>query len=147
MTIRGASMDDLLEMTVAEAARFLHREQRLHAILQVADANGLGSCRLSASVRELDDLQILRAVLAGFGGRADRRDLFIVERPGAGEDANGALQLNRALRRLTARGATVIATHAAAVTPATADWLLCMERSEGAECGLVVTCKAASATA
>ncbi|MBT7863722.1 MAG: hypothetical protein HN712_25625, partial [Gemmatimonadetes bacterium] len=123
-TLRGATLADLLEMSVGEAARFLHRERRPNAILQAAAANGLSRLPLATAANHLDPPARLRALLAGYTGRADHRDLFVVERPGAGEDGKGAHQLHQGLRRLVATGATVMATRAASVMPEMADWLV-----------------------
>jgi excinuclease ABC subunit A len=146
-TVRGASIGDLMEMTVDEAARFLHREQRPQAILRAAQVDGLASCRLGMPVRQLDRLLILRALLAAYAGRADHRDLFLIERAGAGEDEAGARQVHESLRRLVARGATVVATRAVAVTPDNADWLVSMGPGTGAEGGRIVVSEQVSGTA
>ncbi|MBT5059921.1 MAG: hypothetical protein HOM68_25470 [Gemmatimonadetes bacterium] len=146
-TVRGASIGDLMEMTVDEAARFLHREQRPQAILRAAQVDGLASYQLGTPVHRLDRLLILRALLAAHAGRADHRDLFLVERAGAGEDQAGARQVHESLRRLVARGATVVATRAMAVTPDNADWLVSMGPGTGAAGGRIVVSKQVSGPA
>ena len=132
-TLRGASMAELLGMTTGEAARFLHREPRPHAVLQAAAASGLAAVPLGLAVGRLDPSQRLRALLAGYSGRADRRDLFVAERPGAGEGGQGAQQMAAALRRLVSTGATVWVSQGPAVTPETADWVLEMAPGTGAD--------------
>ena len=146
-TLRGASMVDLLEMTVAEAERFLHREKRMHAILQAATASGLGAMPLMTSTRSIDRLVVQRAVVAGYAGRADQRDLFLLERPGEGEHEHGARQTHDVLRRLVSRGATVLATRAQAVTPDTADWHLLLGPGSGVEGGRLVSSESTASSA
>lgn len=137
-TLRGANMAELLGMTTGEAARFLHREPRPHAVLQAAAASGLGDVPLGLPAGRLEPAQRLRALLAGYSGRADRRDLFVAERPGAGEGVQGARQVAEALRRLVSTGATVWVSQGPAVTPETSDWVLEMAPGAGEDGGCVL---------
>ena len=108
--VDGASVLDVLEMTVDAAAAHFRAAPKIHAVLAALASVGLGHLTLGQPATTLSGGEAQRVKLAGelarggVGGSA----LFLLEEPTIGLHRQDVAQLLRALDGLVERGHTVV---------------------------------------
>lgn len=109
VTWRGASIADVLEMPIGEAARFCAGEPKLARILGLLDELGLGYLPLGQPSPTLSGGEAQRLKLATELARADARPtLYVLDEPTVGLHPADVAVLLRALGRLCGAGHTVV---------------------------------------
>ncbi len=110
--VRGQNIDDVLDMTVADAAKFFAAEEKIVRRLEPLLEAGLGYVRLGQPTATLSGGEAQRLKLAAFLGirpAASRGALFLFDEPTTGLHARDVDRLLTTLRRLIARGHSVLA--------------------------------------
>ncbi|HEY6207576.1 MAG TPA: excinuclease ABC subunit UvrA [Gemmatimonadales bacterium] len=155
--LQGCSIDQVLEWTVDEALRRLHRRPRLARALWHLQQVGLGYLRLgqpatTLSGGEAQRLKIARELaLAGAGkpgargarrgrGRRGTRKLYILDEPTTGLHLDDVRTLCRVLDRLVDAGHTVLVIEHHLDVIKRADWIIDLGPGAGDAGGLVVAC-------
>jgi excinuclease ABC subunit A len=110
--LRGKNIDDVLEMTVEDAAAFFAADEKIVRRLEPLLEAGLGYVRLGQPTATLSGGEAQRLKLAAFLGirpAASRGALFLFDEPTTGLHARDVDRLLATLRRLIARGHSVLA--------------------------------------
>jgi excinuclease ABC subunit A len=107
---RRKNIDDILDMSVDEAASFFHDRPRLLFFLEVMIGLGLGYLRLGQSSTTLSGGEAQRIKLAAeLARRAKGAALYILEEPTTGLHFDDVKKLLDALQALVDKGHTIIA--------------------------------------
>lgn len=150
--LRGASIADVLEMTVDEAIGFFHDEPAVGKGLWVLQSVGLGYLRLgqpatTLSGGESQRLKIARELATtpaprkGRGGKrkgSARGTLYLLDEPTTGLHNEDVRTLVRVLDELVERGHTVVVIEHHLDVVARADWVIDLGPEGGAGGGRVV---------
>jgi len=135
--IDGKSISDVLEMTVAEAARFFRKhediQQRLAPLVDV----GLEYLKLGQPVPTLSGGEAQRLKLAGYLAESDRTSgdtLFLFDEPTTGLHFEDVAKLLGAFRQLLAAGHSLVVIEHNLDVIRSADWILDLG-PEGGEAG------------
>ncbi len=121
----GMSIDELLEVTVAEAAALFAERKGLARKLQCLIDVGLGYLRLGQSTATLSGGEAQRLRLATFLERpGSGRKLFVFDEPTTGLHLSDIEQLLSTLRRLVARGDGVLVVEHSLDLISRADWIV-----------------------
>ena len=121
----GMSIDELLEVTVAEAAALFAESKGLARKLQCLIDVGLGYLRLGQSTATLSGGEAQRLRLATFLERpGSGRKLFVFDEPTTGLHLSDIEQLLSTLRRLVARGDGVLVVEHSLDLISRADWIV-----------------------
>ena len=140
----GASIHDVLEWTVDEAVRRLHRQPRLARALWHLQQVGLGYLQLgqpatTLSGGEAQRLKIARELSQAAGRAAKGRNLYILDEPTTGLHLDDVRTLCRVLDRLVDAGHTVVVIEHNLELVKRADWVIDMGPGAGENGGRVVT--------
>jgi excinuclease ABC subunit A len=139
--IDGKSIADVLEMTVAEAARFFRKSEDVQARLQPLVDVGLEYLRLGQPVPTLSGGEAQRLKLAGHLADTDKDSeniLFLFDEPTTGLHFDDVAKLLRAFRQLLAAGhSLVVIEHNLDVIRAS-DWIIDLGPEGGAAGGSIV---------
>ncbi|HYX20297.1 MAG TPA: hypothetical protein VFA98_05580, partial [Thermoanaerobaculia bacterium] len=125
--VRGQNIDDVLEMTVSDAAAFFAAEEKIVRRLEPLLEAGLGYVRLGQPTATLSGGEAQRLKLAAFLGirpAAARGALFLFDEPTTGLHARDVERLLTTLRRLIARGHSVLAVEHHLGFLAACDWII-----------------------
>src|SRR6266571_3542701 len=140
--VDGASIHDVLEWTVDEAVRRLHRQPRLARALWHLQQVGLGYLQLgqpatTLSGGEAQRLKIARELaLAGSSRRGSgKRKLYILDEPTTGLHLDDVRVLCRVLDRLVDAGHTVVVIEHNLDVIKRADWVIDLGPGAGAQGG------------
>src|SRR5881398_2998603 len=142
--LQGCSIDQVLDWTVDEALRRLHRRPRLARALWHLQQVGLGYLRLgqpatTLSGGEAQRLKIARELaLASGKGRRTGRKLYILDEPTTGLHLDDVRTLCRVLDRLVDAGHTVLVIEHHLDVVKRADWVIEMGPGAGDAGGRVV---------
>ena len=149
--LRGATIADVLEMTVDEAIGFFHDEPKVGRGLWVLQSVGLGYLRLgqpatTLSGGESQRLKIARELATtparkkkrGGPKGAGRGTLYLLDEPTTGLHNEDVRALMRVLDELVERGHTVVVIEHHLDVIARADWIVDLGPEGGAEGGEVV---------
>ena len=126
VTIEGKSIADVLELTVAEAARFFRKHEDVQSRLQPLVDVGLEYLRLGQPVPTLSGGEAQRLKLAGHLVDADSESskLFLFDEPTTGLHFDDVAKLLRAFRQLLFAGhSLVVIEHNLDVIRAS-DWII-----------------------
>jgi excinuclease ABC subunit A len=137
---REKTIDQVLGMTVDEAARFFgDQPQILQRLAPLRDV-GLGYLTLGQSTATLSGGEAQRLRLSSFlaKGWNSQRHLFLFDEPTTGLHARDVEHLLRALRSLMARGHAVVAVEHHLDFIAAADWVVDLGPGPGPAGGRVV---------
>jgi excinuclease ABC subunit A len=141
--IEGKSIADVLEMTVAEAARFFRKSEEVQARLQPLVDVGLEYLRLGQPVPTLSGGEAQRLKLAGHLADTDRVSeniLFLFDEPTTGLHFDDVAKLLRAFRQLLAAGHSLVVIEHNLDVIRSADWIIDLG-PEGGEAGGQVVCE------
>jgi excinuclease ABC subunit A len=125
--VRGQNIDDVLDMTVADASTFFAAEEKIVRRLEPLLEAGLGYVRLGQPTATLSGGEAQRLKLAAFLGirpAATRGALFLFDEPTTGLHARDVDRLLATLRRLIARGHSVLAVEHHLGFLAACDWII-----------------------
>jgi len=141
--VDGASIHDVLEWTVDEAVRRLHRQPRLARALWHLQQVGLGYLQLgqpatTLSGGEAQRLKIARELSQAAGRAAKGRNLYILDEPTTGLHLDDVRTLCRVLDRLVDAGHTVVVIEHNLELVKRADWVIDMGPGAGENGGRVV---------
>ncbi|WP_254509216.1 excinuclease ABC subunit UvrA [Anatilimnocola floriformis] len=137
--LRGQTIADVLQMTVAAAAEFFAEDPLLLRALQTLLQVGLGYLRLGQPATELSGGEAQRIKLATELQRASRgNSLYILDEPTTGLHAADIDKLVMQLQGLVDAGNTVIVVEHEMRVVASSDWVIDMGPGAGDEGGRVV---------
>jgi len=125
--LRGKNIDDVLEMTVEDASAFFATEERIVRRLEPLLEAGLGYVRLGQPTATLSGGEAQRLKLAAFLGirpATSRGALFLFDEPTTGLHARDVDRLLATLRRLIARGHSVVAVEHHLGFLESCDWIV-----------------------
>ncbi|GAA2005222.1 excinuclease ABC subunit UvrA [Catenulispora subtropica] len=135
--LRGLSIGDVLEATVAEAAAFFAADRRLAGILGALATVGLDYLRLGQPLTTLSGGESQRLKLAGH--LAEPGGVYVLDEPTTGLHMSDVQRLLGALDRLIdGHGATVIVIEHNLDLVAHADWVIDLGPEAGAGGGRLV---------
>ncbi|MDE2070610.1 MAG: excinuclease ABC subunit UvrA [Gammaproteobacteria bacterium] len=140
---RRASIADVLEMTVAEAAEFFAGDPEVLAGLEPLQAVGLGYIRLGQPVPTLSGGEAQRLKLAGHLAQAGSKTsakptLFLFDEPTTGLHFSDIAVLFGAFDTLLARGHSLVVIEHNLDVIAAADWIIDLGPEGGDEGGRLV---------
>jgi excinuclease ABC subunit A len=136
---KGASIAQVLEMTVREALGFFDAVPAIKSKLQTLDDVGLDYIRLGQSATTLSGGEAQRVKLATeLSRRATGRTLYILDEPTTGLHFADIEKLLEVLNRLVDQGNTVVIIEHNLDVIKTADWVIDLGPEGGDEGGRVV---------
>lgn len=124
VTLRGASIADVLDMTLDQACGHFARHAPICSRLAAAVGCGLGYRTLGQEVQGLERGEWLRLRLALESTRASRRTWVILDDPASGDHPEDVRVLVAALRGLVDRGGTVVVADQHPMVKEAADWVV-----------------------
>ncbi len=124
VTLRGASIAEVLGMTLEQAGTHFARQDPIGPRLAAAVGCGLGYLTLGQEVQELERGEWLRLRLALESTRASRRTWLIIDDPAGGDHPQDVQALVAALRGLVDRGVTVVVADQHPAVKEAADWVV-----------------------
>ena len=139
--LRGQNVDGILEMTIDDAADFFRDDEKIVRRLEPLREAGLGYMRLGQPTATLSGGEAQRLRLAAFLGirpAAARGALFLFDEPTTGLHAKDVDRLVGTLRRLIARGHSVLAIEHHLGFLEASDWIVELGPGGGDEGGRVV---------
>ncbi|MEP6994126.1 MAG: excinuclease ABC subunit UvrA, partial [Acidobacteriota bacterium] len=139
--LRGKNIDDVLEMTVEDAAAFFASEEKIVRRLEPLLEAGLGYMRLGQPTATLSGGEAQRLRLAAFLGirsAASRGVLFLFDEPTTGLHARDVDRLLGTLRRLISRGHSVLAVEHHLGFLEASDWIIELGPGGGSAGGRIV---------
>ncbi len=136
---RGASIADVLEMTVEDALAFFENQPRIRQKLATLCDVGLGYIHLGQSATTLSGGEAQRVKLATELSKRDTgRTLYILDEPTTGLHFEDVRMLLEVLHRLVDRGNTVLVIEHNLDVLKTADWIIDLGPEGGLHGGTVV---------
>ena len=139
--LRGKNIDDVLDMTVEDASAFFAAEEKIVRRLEPLLEAGLGYVRLGQPTATLSGGEAQRLKLAAFLGirpAASRGALFLFDEPTTGLHARDVDRLLATLRRLIARGHSVLAVEHNIGFLEACDWIVELGPGGGSAGGRIV---------
>ena len=139
--LRGQNIDDVLDMTVEDAAAFFASDEKIVRRLEPLLEAGLGYVRLGQPTATLSGGEAQRLKLAAFLGirpAASRGALFLFDEPTTGLHARDVDRLLATLRRLIARGHSVLAVEHHIGFLEACDWIVELGPGGGEAGGRIV---------
>ena len=139
--LRGKNIDDVLDLTIDDAAAFFATEERIVRKLEPLREVGLGYMRLGQPTATLSGGEAQRLRLAAFLGirpASSRGALFLFDEPTTGLHAKDVDRLLGTLRRLIARGHSVLAIEHHLGFLDASDWIIELGPGGGSAGGRLV---------
>ncbi len=139
--LRGKNVDDVLDMTIDDAAAFFRDQEKIVRRLEPLREAGLGYMRLGQPTATLSGGEAQRLRLAAFLGirpASSRGALFLFDEPTTGLHAKDVDRLVATLRRLIARGHSVLAVEHHLGFLEASDWIVELGPGGGDEGGRVI---------
>ncbi|MCE2446965.1 MAG: hypothetical protein J4F35_00835 [Candidatus Latescibacteria bacterium] len=124
VTLRGASIADVLGMTLEQACAHFARYDPIRPRLEAAVGCGLGYLLLGQEMQGLEWGEWLRLRLALESTRASRRTWVLIDDPASGDHPEDVRAIVAALRGLVDRGATVVVADQHPTVKVAADWVV-----------------------
>ncbi len=136
---RGASIADVLEMTVEDSLAFFENQPRIRQKLATLNDVGLGYIHLGQSATTLSGGEAQRVKLATELSKRDTgRTLYILDEPTTGLHFEDVRMLLEVLHRLVDRGNTVLVIEHNMDVLKTADWIVDLGPDGGLRGGTIV---------
>ncbi|MEX2325589.1 MAG: excinuclease ABC subunit UvrA, partial [Gemmatimonadaceae bacterium] len=136
---RGASISDVLELTVEDALAMFENQPRIRQKLQTLTDVGLGYIHLGQSATTLSGGEAQRVKLATELSKRDTgRTFYILDEPTTGLHFEDVRMLLHVLHRLVDRGNTVLVIEHNLDVIKTADWIIDLGPEGGLRGGSVV---------
>jgi excinuclease ABC subunit A len=136
---RGASIADVLDMTVEDAATFFANQPRVRQKLETLVDVGLGYVHLGQSATTLSGGEAQRVKLATELSKRDTgRTFYILDEPTTGLHFEDVRLLLRVLHRLVDKGNTVLVIEHNLDVIKTADWIIDLGPEGGASGGKII---------
>ncbi len=136
---RGASIADVLDMTVEDAATFFANQPRVRQKLETLVDVGLGYVHLGQSATTLSGGEAQRVKLATELSKRDTgRTFYILDEPTTGLHFEDVRLLLRVLHRLVDKGNTVLVIEHNLDVIKTADWIIDLGPEGGAKGGRII---------
>ncbi|HXT48885.1 MAG TPA: excinuclease ABC subunit UvrA, partial [Gemmatimonadaceae bacterium] len=136
---RGASIADVLDMTVEDATSFFENQPRIRQKLETLLDVGLGYVHLGQSATTLSGGEAQRVKLATELSKRDTgRTFYILDEPTTGLHFEDVRLLLEVLHRLVDKGNTVLVIEHNLDVIKTADWIIDLGPEGGARGGAVV---------
>jgi excinuclease ABC subunit A len=136
---RGASIADVLDMTVEDACEFFANQPRIAQKLETLRDVGLGYLHLGQSATTLSGGEAQRVKLATELSKRDTgRTFYILDEPTTGLHFEDVRLLLDVLHRLVDRGNTVLVIEHNLDVIKTADWIIDLGPEGGARGGAVI---------
>lgn len=139
VTYKGRNIAEVLEMTVAEAARFFEKHPIIGPKLRALEETGLSYVKLGQPGNTLSGGEAQRVKLAAeLGKRSTGRTLYVLDEPTTGLHFADIQKLMEVLMRLRDEGNTVIVIEHNLDVIRCADWLIDLGPGGGVNGGRVV---------
>jgi len=139
ISYKGATVADVLDMTVDRALQFFENVPRIKRRLATLRSVGLGYIRLGQPATTLSGGEAQRVKLSKeLSRRATGRTLYILDEPTVGLHMADVERLLTVLRRLVDAGNTVVVIEHNLDVIKSADWIIDLGPEGGAEGGRVV---------
>jgi excinuclease ABC A subunit len=139
VTYQGASIIDVLNMSVADAATLFGGRPSIHKTLNVLEQTGMGYITLGQPTNTLSGGEAQRIKLAKEIGRRRRGNiLYVLDEPTTGLSLYDTANLLALLNTLVKRGNSVIVIEHDPVVLSYCDWLIELGPSGGAEGGQII---------
>jgi excinuclease ABC subunit A len=136
---RGASIADVLDMTVEDALAFFENQPRIRGKLETLNDVGLGYIHLGQSATTLSGGEAQRVKLATELSKRDTgRTLYILDEPTTGLHFEDVRMLLDVLHRLVDKGNTVLVIEHNLDVVKTADWIVDLGPEGGTRGGTIV---------
>ena len=128
VTLRGASIADVLGMTLEQACTHFARHDPIRPRLEAAVGCGLGYLLLGQEVQGLERGEWVRLRLALESTRVSQRTWVLIDDPASGDHPEDVRLMVVALRGLVDRVATVVVADQHPTVKAAADWVVDLAR-------------------
>jgi excinuclease ABC subunit A len=139
VTYKGASIADILDMTVEQALETFRNVPKIANILRTLDEVGLGYIKLGQSSTTLSGGEAQRVKLAKeLARRATGRTLYILDEPTTGLHFDDVAKLLHLMHGLVERGNTVVVIEHNLDVVKTADYVIDLGPEGGDEGGYVI---------
>jgi excinuclease ABC subunit A len=139
IAFKGKNIAEILDMTVAEAARFFEKQPNIFPRLRALEDCGLGYLKLGQSGASLSGGEAQRVKLATeLGKRATGRTLYILDEPTTGLHFDDIATLMTVLMRLRDSGNTLIVIEHNLDVIKCADWIIDLGPGGGKNGGHIV---------
>src|SRR5205823_1267470 len=139
VTYKGASIAQILDMTVEQALEMFRNVPKLATILRTLDEVGLGYIKLGQSSTTLSGGEAQRVKLAKeLAKRATGRTLYILDEPTTGLHFDDVSKLLDLMHGLVDRGNTVVVIEHNLDVVKTADWVIDLGPEGGDDGGKVI---------
>ncbi|GHT38533.1 UvrABC system protein A [Endomicrobiia bacterium] len=136
---KGKNIDEVLNMTIEESARFFENIPTLRRILSTLEDVGLGYIRIGQQATILSGGEAQRIKLAAeLSKRATGRTIYILDEPTTGLHFADVEKLLEVLQRLSYAGNTVLVIEHNLDVIKTADWLIDLGPEGGEKGGKIV---------
>ena len=128
VTLRGASIADVLGMTLEQACTHFARHDPIRLRIEAAVGCGLGYLLLGQEVQGLERGEWVRLRLALESTRVSQRTWVLIDDPASGDHPEDVHAMVAALRGLVDRGGTVVVADQHPTVRAAADWVVDLEQ-------------------
>ena len=139
VTYRGATIVDVLAMSVADAAVLFHDTPAVHTMLRVLEQTGLGYIRLGQPTATLSGGEAQRIKLAKeIGRRRKGHIVYVLDEPTTGLSLHDTAGLLTLLNALVKQGNSVIVIEHDPLVLSYCDWLIELGPGGGRDGGQII---------